>query len=142
MYDFKSDLFSEQWMAQFEYQWNNDDEFVSALSQIKFNSSIAYGLKDEAKARGYIEVRKGKVISSGEYSGGKLNWDLRATEDVWQDWFEHPPGLMALGMAYTSQKLKFIKGDYASMIKDPSIAIPFVKSFVLMSRVGCEDCVS
>ena len=123
-------------MSQYEYQWNNDTEFVEALAQIKFNSVIAYGLKNEINPRGFIEVRKGKVMASGDYNGGKLNWDLRATEEVWQDWLANPPGLMALGMAYSSQKLKFIKGDYASMIKNPAIAGPFIKSFVVMSRVA------
>ena len=46
-----------------------------------------------------------------------------------------PPGLMKLGIAYTSRKLRFTKGDYATMIKDPSLARAFVKSFALMGKV-------
>jgi hypothetical protein len=43
--------------------------------------------------------------------------------------------MIALGMAYTSRKLIFNKGDYASMIKEPGLAGPFVKSFAAMGRV-------
>ena len=42
---------------------------------------------------------------------------------------------MKLGIAYTSRKLRFAKGDYATMIKDPSLAGAFVKSFALMGKV-------
>jgi len=34
--------------------------------------------------------------------------------------------------------LKFAKGDFGSMIKDPRLAGPFIKSFALMSKVGCD----
>ena len=46
-----------------------------------------------------------------------------------------PPGLMKLGIAYTSRKMRFLKGDYATMIRDPSLAGAFVKSFALMGKV-------
>jgi hypothetical protein len=42
---------------------------------------------------------------------------------------------MKLGIAYTSRQMRFKKGDYASMIKDPSLAGAFVRSFVLMGKV-------
>ncbi|MCK5724985.1 MAG: hypothetical protein KAI84_20785, partial [Gammaproteobacteria bacterium] len=60
---------------------------------------------------------------------------LRASKENWQKWFKKPPGMMALGMAYTSRQLKFKKGDYVSMIKDPRMAGPFLKSFTVMARV-------
>ena len=41
---------------------------------------------------------------------------------------------MGLGMAFTSRKMKFLVGDYGSMIKDPRMAGPFVKSFSVMAR--------
>jgi hypothetical protein len=43
---------------------------------------------------------------------------------------------MSLGMAYTTGKLKFKVGDYMAMIKNPSMAGPFIKSFSVMGRVG------
>jgi hypothetical protein len=33
-------------------------------------------------------------------------------------------------------KLKFVKGDFAAMIKNPSMAGPFIKSFSLMSEIS------
>lgn len=131
-----SELFTEQWMNQFQQQWNADTDLVIELARAKFNSTIAYGFKNEAKPRGIIEVSKGKVTSAGNYQDEIVNWDLRADPSVWDEWFSNPPGMMALGMAYTSQKLKFKKGDYVSMIKDPAFAGPFIKSFIVMSRVN------
>ena len=37
---------------------------------------------------------------------------------------------------FTTGKLKFVKGDYKAMLKDPRMAGPFVKSFGLMQRIG------
>ena len=44
-------------------------------------------------------------------------------------------GMMGLGAAYTTGKLKFAVGDYGAMIKDPRMAKPFIKSFSVMGRV-------
>ena len=44
-------------------------------------------------------------------------------------------GMMGLGAAYTTRKLKFANGDYKAMIKDPRMAGPFIKSFTVMGRV-------
>ena len=63
-----------------------------------------------------------------------MNWDLRASMDNWSKWMSKPPGMMGLGMAYTSRKLKFNVGDYGAMIKDPRMAGPFIKSFSVMGR--------
>jgi len=63
-----------------------------------------------------------------------LNWDLRASVDEWLALVAKPPGLMKLGLAYTSRKLKFKKGDYAVMIKDPRLSTAFVKCFALMGK--------
>ena len=131
-----SDLFSKEWMLKFQDEWNDEPELYSELSQAKFNSNIGYGFIDESEPRGVINVEKGKVISADLYAGEVLQWDLRAAVEDWCDWFANPPGMLALGMAYTSQKLKFNQGDYASMIKNPSIAGPFIKSFKVMARVS------
>ena len=44
----------------------------------------------------------------------------------------------SMGMAVTMGKLKFEKGDFGAMIKDPRMATPFVKSFALMGAIGGE----
>jgi len=119
-----AELFSEEWMKSFAEQWNADPELAGALEKIGFNSVIAYGFDGEDKPRGYIKVENGKVVEAGAYTDQELNWDLRASPDQWQKWISKPPGMMGLGMAYTSRKLKFNVGDYSSMIKDPRMAGP------------------
>lgn len=131
------DLFSSQWMKLFQDEWNNEPELVKDLAAIKFSSNIAYGFKNEELPRGLIVVTKGRATSAGDFDGEKLNWDLRADSEDWEHWFNNPPGMMALGIAYSSKKLRFNKGEYASIIKNPAIAAPFVKSFTVMSRIRC-----
>ncbi|RMG29053.1 MAG: SCP-2 sterol transfer family protein [Gammaproteobacteria bacterium] len=129
-----AELFSEEWMKSFAEKWNADPELGGALEKIGFNSVIAYGFDGEDKPRGYLKVENGKVVEAGTYTDQELNWDLRATPEQWQKWLSKPPGMMALGMAYTSRKLKFNVGDYASMIKDPRMAGPFIHSFAVMAQ--------
>ena len=113
-----ADMFSDEWMKSYMEQWNAEPELSDALAQINFNSIIAYGFDGEDTPRGIIDVQNGKAVSAGTYNGETLNWDLRATADNWGKWLSKPPGMMGLGMAYTSRKLKFNVGDYGAMIKD------------------------
>ncbi|MEA3413516.1 MAG: SCP-2 sterol transfer family protein [Pseudomonadota bacterium] len=129
-----ADMFSEDWMKGFMNAWNDDPELTGALEKISFNSVIAYGLDDEDEPRGYIKIENGHGVEAGAYSGGEVNWDLRAGKAHWEKWIGKPPGMVALGMAYTSRKLKFKVGDYAAMIKDPRMAGPFIKSFSAMAK--------
>ena len=39
----------------------------------------------------------------------------------------------------TTRKLKFNKGDYSAMIKDPRMAGPFIKSFAVMGQVKAAE---
>jgi len=135
-----AEIFSNSWMGKFKDLWNSESELVRELANIKFNSTIAYGFISEELPRGMIQVQKGKIVSATEFADenikpDELDWDLRAELADWKKWIQQPPGMMALGMAYCSRSLKFKRGDYASMIKDPRMATPFVKSFSLMSRV-------
>jgi sulfur carrier protein ThiS len=130
-----ADLFSDAWMKALMTEWNNEPELADALAQINFNSSIAYGIDGEDKPRGIIVIENGKAVSASAYNGETMNWDLRASADNWGKWMEKGIGMMGLGMAYTSRKLKFQVGDYMAMIKDPRMATPFVKSFTVMGRV-------
>jgi hypothetical protein len=129
-----ADLFSDEWMKSYMEQWNAEPELSDALEQINFNSVIAYGFDGEDTPRGYIDVQNGKAVSAGAYDGQTPNWDLRASMDNWSKWMSKPPGMMGLGMAYTSRKLKFNVGDYGAMINDPRMAGPFIKSFTVMGR--------
>lgn len=130
-----ADLFSSEWMTKYQDVWNNEPGLSDELAKINFNSVIGYGFDGDENPIGVLTVENGKAVSSGAYNGEELNWDLRATADNWQKWIAKPPGMMALGMAYTSRKLKFNKGDYGAMIKDPRMAGPFIKSFACMKHV-------
>ena len=129
-----AELFSDEWMKSFMEQWNAEPDLSDALAQIGFNSVIGYGFDGEDQPRGLLVVENGKATSAGAYTGEDMNWDIRASADQWQKWMGKPPGMMGLGMAFTSRKMKFLVGDYGSMIKDTRMAGPFVKSFSVMAR--------
>lgn len=129
------EIFSPEWMARFQAAWNSEPELVGALEKIGFTSVIAYGLDDEEQPRGVLTVENGRAVAGGAYHGQTLDWDLRANLENWGKWLVKPPGMMALGMAYSARKLKFKVGDYAAMIKDPRMAGPFIKSFSVMGQV-------
>lgn len=129
-----AELFSAEWMNSFLEQWNAETELAEALAAIGFNSTIGYGFPDDDQPIGVLVVENGKAVSGGAYDGQELNWDLRAKPEQWQKWMENPPGMMGLGTAFASGKIKFKIGDYSSMLKDPRMAGPFIKSFSVMGR--------
>ncbi|MEJ2393848.1 MAG: SCP-2 sterol transfer family protein [Candidatus Thiodiazotropha sp.] len=130
-----AELFTEEWMQGFATHWNAEPELSDALAQIGFNSVIGYGFDGEEQPRGVLTVENGKAASGEAFNGQTLNWDIRASSDQWNKWIAKPPGMMGLGMAFTSRKMKFVVGDYSSMVKDPRMAGPFIKSFAVMARV-------
>ncbi len=129
-----AELFSAEFMSNFAEQWNATPELSGELEKIGFTSNIGYGLVGEETPRGVLVVENGKVVSGGAYDGQDLNWDIRAAQKDWEKWLQKPPGMMGLGMAYTTRKMQFMVGDYGAMIKDPRMAAPFIKSFEVMSR--------
>lgn len=129
-----AELFSDEWMKSYMDAWNKEDSLSGELEKIGFCSTIGYGFDGEEKPAGYIKVENGKVISAGSYNGEELNWDLRASADNWKKWLNKGIGMMGLGAAYTTRKLKFKVGDYTAMVKDPRMAGPFIKSFTVMGR--------
>lgn len=130
-----AELFSADWMNAFQEEWNKEPDLADALAKIDFNSTIAYGLDGEDKPRGVIVVEQGKVVRSGAFNDEKANWDLRASQENWEKWIAKGIGMVGLGMAYTTRKLKFNVGDYGAMISDPRMAGPFIKTFTVMGRV-------
>ncbi len=129
-----AELFSDEWMKSFAEQWNGEPELSDALAQIGFNSTIGYGFDGDAAPIGVLVVENGKATSAGAYNGEALSWDLRASSDNWSKWMSKGIGMMGLGVAYTTRKLKFNVGDYAAMVKDPRMAGPFIKSFSVMGQ--------
>jgi len=130
-----ADLFSNEWSQAFKDAWNADEEITSSLARAGFNSVVAFGLADTDEPSFVMTIQNGLVSSINTASLDDVKWDIRATNDDWLSLIVKPPGLMKLGIAYTSRKLRFAKGDYATMIKDPSLAGAFVKSFALMGKV-------
>lgn len=129
-----SDLFTDNWMKSFMDEWNNEPDLSDALAKIEFNSVIGYGFPGEDTPLGVLVVENGKATAAGAFDGQALKWDIRASEALWEKWIGKPPGMMGLGAAFTTGKMKFVVGDYGSMIKDPRMAKPFIKSFSVMAR--------
>ena len=130
-----ADLFSNEWSQSFKDAWNADSDITESLQRVGFNSVVAYGLPDDEAPSFVMTIQNGVVSSINTAAMEDVVWDIRATKDDWLSLVIKPPGLMKLGIAYTSRKLRFKKGDYATMIKDPSLAGAFVKSFALMGKV-------
>ncbi len=128
-------LFSEDWMVDFGNAWNDEPDLGDALNKIGFASVIGYGFEGEPAPRGYIKVENGYVTAAGAYKGETMNWDLRASSSDWEKWCKSGIGMMSLGLAYTTGKLKFKVGDYGALIKNPAMAAPFIKSFSVMGTV-------
>ena len=100
-----SALFTDEWMKGFMEQWNAEGDLSGALAEIGFNSAIGYGYPDGDQPSGVLVVENGKAVSAGAYNGEELNWDIRASEAQWNKWISKPPGMMGLGMAFTSRKI-------------------------------------
>lgn len=133
-----ADLFSADWMNGLKDEWNNDPEVKDALAAIGFNSVIACGFKGEDAPRGIFVVENGECVRAGDYDGSDVDWDMRADRANWLKWASNGIGMTGLGTAFAMGKLKFLKGDFKAMIKDPRMAGPFVKSFGLMGNVPTD----
>jgi len=130
------ELFSDEWMETFQSEWNAEPELAEDLAKIGFTSVIGYGFKGDTDPKAVLIVQNGIVEAAGRFDGQDLNWDLRADPATWEDWLKSPPGMMVLGMAFASSSLQFVVGDYATMIKDPRMAGPFLKSFSVMAQLA------
>ena len=128
------ELFSDDWANNYKEIWNSSEGIAQELGQSNFNSVVAFGVDGEEAPRVVLNISDGQIITASSFQGESLNWDLRASLDEWVSLVAKPPGLMKLGLAYTSRKLKFKKGDYSVMIKDPRLSTAFVKCFALMGK--------
>ena len=128
-------LFSDEWINALKDAWNNDPEVKDKLAEINFNSKIACGYKDDDKPSCIFVVENGEAVSAGLYNGEDVDWDMRATAENWEKWAKKPLTMTSMGMAVATGKLKFATGDFKAMIKNPSMAGPFVKSFALMGAI-------
>jgi len=128
-------LFSDEWINALKDAWNGDPEVSDKLAEINFNSVITCGFKGDDKPLCVFVVENGKAVSAGLYNGETADWDMRADEKNWDKWTETPLNMATMGIAFTMGKLKFKTGDFKAMIKNPSMAVPFVKSFGLMADI-------
>lgn len=133
------ELFSSEWAQNYKAIWNSNEGIADDLGRKGFNSTVAFGMDGEAEPRVVLTISNGQIMSAGAPRGETLNWDLRASSEEWETLVNKPPGLMKLGLAYTSRKLKFNQGDYAVMIKDPALSAAFVKCFALMGKALLES---
>jgi hypothetical protein len=127
-------VFSPKWLEVLRDEWNRKEGLANQLRQVGFNSVVAFGVLDEEQPRAYLVIRDGEIDEVRVSTSNSPQWDIRADESQWQSWFSEPPGLLALGMAFTSRSLQFRQGNYPAMIKDPLMAESFVRSFALMSK--------
>jgi len=125
-------------MKQLKDAWNSEPEVSEALAKINFNSVITCAFKDEEKPRGIFIVENGICTRAGDYNGEDVDWDMRGTQENWEKWIKKPLTMTTMGLAVTTGKLKFARGDFKAMIKNPKMAGPFIKSFGLMSKIGGE----
>ena len=128
-------LFTDEWINSLKDAWNGDPEVKDKLAEINFDSVIGCGFKDDDKPSCVFVVKNGEAVSAGLYNGEELDWDMRATEENWAKWAEKPLTLVSMGTAVMTGKLKFATGDFKAMIKNPSMAGPFIKSFALMGQI-------
>ncbi|MDD4966311.1 SCP-2 sterol transfer family protein [Halothiobacillus sp.] len=123
-------------MNAYQQQWNAAPEVAGALSEAGFSTTIGVGFPDDPAPKAYVRVEQGKIVYAGAYDGSELHWDMRAAPEQWEKWQDSPPGMVGLGSAVALGRLKVFAGDYATMIKNPALAGPFVKSFGLMGKVA------
>jgi putative sterol carrier protein len=133
-----AELFSAEWMNQLKDAWNAEPEVSGKLAAIGFNSVITCGFKDEDQPRGVFVVEDGICTRAGDYGDEEPDWDMRASRDDWMKWVQKGISMAGMGTAFAMGKLKFKRGDFKSMIKDPRMAGPFVKSFNLMQKIGAD----
>ncbi len=129
-------LFSDEWLAHFKDEWNRDAELSGALAKIGFSSVIAYGFEGDSPPRAVVQVDNGLITAVGHGRPDRVNWDLRASAENWEELISNKLGAAGLSLAYATRRLRFKSGDYGAMIKDPRMARPFIKSFVVMGRAA------
>lgn len=131
-----SKLFSEQWISALGEAWNNDLHIVDPLHKASFSSKISYGFIGNKNPECLLDIVNGKIIAAGLYNGESVDWDLRADPQNWEKWVTKGFGLTKLGPAVATRTLQFAQGDYRQMIRNPLLSRPFLRHFVLMTKLN------
>lgn len=130
-----SELFTPAWMGQLKEIWNATEEVVVPLAEAGFSARIGYGFSEDEQPVGMLVIQNGIASEAGAYDGGPLDWDLRAAPEKWLEWIDEGFGLTKLGPAVATGALQFACGNYRQMIRNPSLANPFLQHFALMQQV-------
>ena len=128
-------LFSREWVEQFAAKWNADPDMVGPLNTIGFKGIIAFGYVDAEHPVILLEIAEGRVLKAGLFNAKTnpvIDWDLRAKPEQWDAWKKNPLTLSKLGVTVSSGQLKFMKGDYRKMIRNPNMATAFLRCFNLL----------
>lgn len=130
-----AELFTDEWINTLKDLWNNDPEVSGKLAEIDFCSTITCGFKNEDLPSCVFVVENGIAVLAGLYNGEEADWDMRGDKENWDKWTSKALTMTTMGMAFATGKLQFKTGDFKAMIKNPSMAVPFVKSFGLMTKI-------
>ncbi|WP_198264873.1 SCP-2 sterol transfer family protein [sulfur-oxidizing endosymbiont of Gigantopelta aegis] len=117
-------------------EWNNDPLIVDPLNKAGFSSKISYGFIGDEHPKCLLDIVNGKIVNAALYSDEKIDWDLRADKKNWEKWISKGFGLTKLGPAVATRSLQFAQGDYRQMIRNPLLSRPFLRHFVLMTKLG------
>lgn len=131
-----SELFSESWIQSLGKAWNNDPQIVDPLKKAGFTANISYGFIGDDNPRCLLTIVNGEIINASLFNNENLDWDLRADPKNWNKWITNGFGLTKLGPAVATRALQFAKGDYRQMIRNPLLSRPFLRHFVLMTKLG------
>jgi hypothetical protein len=131
-----SELFSESWINSLGDEWNNDPLIVEPLNKAGFSSKISYGFIGDEHPKCLLDIVNGKIVNASLYQDEIIDWDLRADKKNWEKWISKGFGLTKLGPAVATRSLQFAQGDYRQMIRNPLLSRPFLRHFVLMTKLG------
>jgi len=129
-----AELFSNEWMNNFMEQWNAETELIKPLEKARFTKVIGYGFDKEEKPVAFVSVENGKITSAGPYGDQKLDLDIRCGKSQWKKWLKKPPGMVSMGMAFSTGKIKLKVGDYREILKDSRVSSSFIRSFGVMAK--------
>ncbi|KAG2392197.1 hypothetical protein C9374_012449 [Naegleria lovaniensis] len=132
-------MLTDRFMKRLQELWNADSSIPSTLKSIHFNANVGYGYQGDENPTTVLIIKEGTASEAKMYQGESLDWDIRCTKENWEYYMKNGLGLTALASAYSMGWMKFLKGDYFAMIKNPSMIGPFIKSFELMSQVFKEQ---
>lgn len=133
-----SNLFGDSWMQEFSTLWNADQTIADVLEGQRFNANIGYGLIEASHPISILIIMHGKIVFAGSYKGQYLDWDLRADFENWKSWLKKGLNVARLSFVMAQNQLQFKQGDCRKMLRTPSLATAFMRSFELMSEVKTD----